>query len=164
MSKSKFTLSVFFMFLFAFAAFGQNQFDTDEPNRPQERRGEIISRVLGLSPEQQLQIRELNKSNRDNIRNAQENLRNAKAELDRAIYADNYDETDLQNKLKAVVEAQAEITKLRATNELAVRKLLTPEQVVKFRNLRQRFAEQREQRQIRRQQRPNRRQNRMRRN
>ena len=164
MLTTKFISSILLLLLFAAAAFSQIDPGNDD-DAPPVRRGEIIARVLGLTPEQSTEIRNLNRSGREKIRNAQENLRTARSELDQAIYADTYDEIIVQNKIKAVADAQAEIVKLRTENEVAVRRLLTPEQVVKFRDLRQRFADQRENRQRRRQQqRPNRRQNPLRRN
>ncbi|MBK6721879.1 MAG: hypothetical protein IPG58_00925 [Acidobacteria bacterium] len=35
--------------------------------------------------------------------------------------------------------AQAEVYKVRFTSELAIRRILTPEQLVRFRNMRERF-------------------------
>jgi hypothetical protein len=42
--------------------------------------------------------------------------------------------------LKELQLAQAEAAKLRYLNELGLRKILTPEQLARFRELRQRFA------------------------
>jgi len=75
---------------------------------------------------------------------AQRRVREATRNLDRAIYADALNENEITARLKDLQNAQAEIAKLRSSNELEVRKILTPEQLVKFRELRQRFAEVRE--------------------
>ena len=64
--------------------------------------------------------------------------------LDQAIYADAVNESEIQNRLKELQAAQAEIARIRAMSELEVRKILTPEQLVKFRDLRRLFAEKRE--------------------
>ena len=67
-------------------------------------------------------------------------VRNANRALDEAIYADNLDEAAFQANLKEVQLAQADAAKLRYLNELGLRKILTPEQLARFRELRQRFA------------------------
>jgi Spy/CpxP family protein refolding chaperone len=63
--------------------------------------------------------------------------------LDMAIYADNVTDAEFQNRLKEFQSAEAELARLRFESELAVRKVLTPEQLVKFRDLRRQFAEMR---------------------
>jgi Spy/CpxP family protein refolding chaperone len=64
--------------------------------------------------------------------------------LDQAIYADAINESEIEARFKELQTAQADIARLRATGELEVRKILTAEQLVKFRDLRRRFAEMRE--------------------
>jgi len=75
---------------------------------------------------------------------AQRRMREANRELDMAIYADTVSESLVNTKLKAFQDAQAEITRLRFGNELAIRKILTQEQLVRFREMRRRFAEMRD--------------------
>ena len=109
-------------------------------NLNQQKRPSLLAE-LNLSPDQVQQIRRINRENQPLLREAQTRLREAKSALDQAIYADNSDETEVRAKLKSVHAAQAEVVKLRSTTEFAVRKVLTPEQLVKFRELRQRFTE-----------------------
>jgi Spy/CpxP family protein refolding chaperone len=68
-------------------------------------------------------------------------LREANLALDAAIYADSVDEEVFEARLKDQQLAQAEVARLRFTSELAVRKILTPDQLTRFRDLRQRFAD-----------------------
>ena len=75
---------------------------------------------------------------------AQERLHDANKALDEAIYADTLNEQDMQAKMKEAQLAQAEVVKIRFMNELEVRKILTPEQLVKFRELREKFERMRE--------------------
>ncbi|MDQ3129970.1 MAG: periplasmic heavy metal sensor [Acidobacteriota bacterium] len=103
-----------------------------------------LLRELGLTREQMQQIKQLNIGRRPAMMNAQQRQREATRNLDRAIYADSLNETEIAARLKELQSAQAEIAKLRSLNELEVRKILTPEQLVKFREVRQRFAEMRE--------------------
>lgn len=96
---------------------------------------------LELSQEQIRQIRRINREKQPLLREAQQQLGEAKRNLDQAIYADTVDESDVQSKLKEVQIAQAEVFKLRSTTEFAVRKILTNGQLVKFREVRQRFMQ-----------------------
>ena len=96
---------------------------------------------LGLTPDQVRQIRRANQERRPSMMEAQRKMREANRNLDLAIYGDNISDADFQTRLKEFSTAQAELQRLRFEGELAVRKILTPEQLVKFRELRRRFAE-----------------------
>jgi Spy/CpxP family protein refolding chaperone len=85
---------------------------------------------------------------------AQIRLRAANRALDAAIYADQVSDSDVEARIAEAQAAQAEVAKLRSMNEYAVRKVLTPEQLVHFRELRRKFEEMRKEMQP---QRPNRR-------
>ncbi len=100
-----------------------------------------LLRELGLSREQIRQIRRINAERKPLEMEAAKRFQAAKADLDAAIYAENVNDDEVQIRLKAFQTAQAELFRLRFTNELAVRKLLTPEQLIAFRQLRQRFEE-----------------------
>lgn len=114
--------------------------DVPQQDFNQSRRPNLLAE-LDLSPNQIQQIRRINREIQPLMREAQQTLRGAKRSLDQAIYADNANETEVQNRLKNVQNAQVEIIKIRSTTEFAVRKVLTPEQLVKFREVRQRFME-----------------------
>jgi len=107
-------------------------------------RANILRRELKLSPEQMMMIRKINTESRPQMREAQQRVWLARKELDAAVYADELDEETLRMKVRAVIEAEAEVTRIRAMSEVAVRKVLTPEQLERFRRLRQRFARQAE--------------------
>jgi len=96
---------------------------------------------LELSPEQIRQIRRINRERQPLLREAQQRLGEAKRNLDQVIYADTVDESDVQARLREVQTAQAEVFRIRSTTELAVRKILNPGQLVKFREVRQRFMQ-----------------------
>lgn len=127
------------------ADFQKQQFD--EPRRPQ------LLRELGLKPEQIRQIKIINDENREKMREANFHLREARKNLDAAIYADNTNETLIETKLREFQNAQAEVAKIRTLTELAIRKTLTPDQLVRFRDIRQEFEEFRQNRREFRQQR-----------
>jgi len=122
---------------------GQNESAlTDAPvqNFNKKPRPNLLAE-LELSQEQIRQIRRINRENQPLLREAQQRLGEARRNLDQAIYADTLDEYDVRAKLKAVQIAQAEVFTLRSTTEFAVRKILTSGQLIKFREVRQRFMQ-----------------------
>lgn len=129
---------------FAFAALGQDGPPPERDGRGNNDRRPDLLAQLGLSPEQVKQFRRLNMRHRPLIKEAQERLGDANRELDMAIYADNVLEEDVRAKLRAFHEAQAEVNRLRFVHELNIRKLLTLEQLVRFRDMRRRFVESRQ--------------------
>lgn len=94
---------------------------------------------IGLTRDQFRQLRMLNQRHRPIMMAAQKRLRDATIALDQAIYADTLVEGEFETKLKEQQLAQAEVIRVRSMGELAIRKILTPEQLVKFRELRQQF-------------------------
>ena len=107
----------------------------------QDARGNML-REIGLSPDQVRAIRKLNMNRKPLMEAAQQRLRNANRLLDEAIYADEVIDADVQARLKEAQVAQAEVFKIRSTSELAIRRVLTPDQLMRFRELRRRFEEQ----------------------
>lgn len=109
-------------------------------NQPMDVRGNVL-RQLDLSREQIQQIRRVNMERKPVMDEAQKRFREANRALDEAIYADQVNDSDVQTRLKEVQTAQAEVAKIRFTSELAIRRILTPEQLVRFRDLRARFEQ-----------------------
>lgn len=140
-------LKILFTVLFVFFCFGiiqaQERFDDDNPppNQPPPRPN--LLRELGLTPEQIQEIRSINQANRQSLKSAQEKVAETRRILDQAIYAENPDESTVKQKLREFQDAQAEIARIRAFTEFSIRKILTPEQLVRFRQLRQRFEQMR---------------------
>ncbi len=99
---------------------------------------------LGLTQDQIKQIRQINQAKKPQMRAAQDRLREANRTLDQAIYADVANDVEIQARLKDVQTAHAEVIKIRSLTELAVRKILSPDQLAKFREVREKFAEQKE--------------------
>jgi Spy/CpxP family protein refolding chaperone len=86
----------------------------------------------------------MNQERRPAMMQAQRRMREANRDLDMAIYRDSVNDEEFQARLKEFQSAQSELARLRFESELSVRKILTPEQLVRFRELRRRFAEARE--------------------
>jgi Spy/CpxP family protein refolding chaperone len=124
-------------------AFGQDTPPPDAP-KPQADAGRREGRAnlwqtLGLSPEQIQQIRSINQERRPRIETAVRAVREANRHLDEAIYADTVDEAEVNARLRDLQTAQAQLAQLRLASELAIRQVLTPEQIARFRELRQQF-------------------------
>ena len=122
---------------------GQPPGDGPRDEHPDERRPNLLAE-LGLSREQIHQIRLVNQERRPMMIEAQRRMRVANRELDSAIYRDAVSDDEFQVRLKEVQAAQADLARLRFESELSVRKILTPDQLVRFRELRRKFAEARE--------------------
>ncbi len=142
---------LFFLFLAVLAAAASGAYSQDGPpagggsqdERFDERRPNLLAE-LGLSREQIQQIRRMNQERRPAMMQAQRRMQETNRALDLAIYRDSVRDEEFQTRLKDVQSAQAELARLRFESELSVRKVLTPEQLVRFRELRRRFAEARE--------------------
>jgi Spy/CpxP family protein refolding chaperone len=87
-----------------------------------------------------IEVRRVNQSRKAQMDAAQGRLRDANQALDEAIYADNFDQAAFDSRLKEVQAAQADLVRLRFTNEMNIRKILTPDQLARFRELRRQFA------------------------
>lgn len=108
-------------------------------NAPAADNKTTLLRHLGLSREQIQQIRRINTERKPQMDAAQQRLREATSQLDDAIYADSVTEGEFQERLKNVQLAQSEVSKIRFSTEFAIRRVLTPEQLGKFRVLHDRF-------------------------
>jgi Spy/CpxP family protein refolding chaperone len=113
---------------------------------------------LGLSQDQVRQIRIMNRDRKPKMDAAQRRLREAEHALSLAIYGDAVDDQEVEARLKEFQQAQAGVASIRFRSELELRKILTPDQLTKFRAMRARMAQTRrdaqERRQLRRGERP----------
>lgn len=147
------------LMILATAATAQNDVtnDFDRPaDNDQPPRQERLAEFLGLSAEQIAQIQMIRREQAPLMRDARIRQREARSKLDEVIYADQFDEMTVQLHLRQFLEAQAEVTRLRLMNELTLRRILTPEQLVKFRNVRERMKKRAQRQQNRRNLRRNR--------
>lgn len=96
-------------------------------------------RQLGLTRQQLQLIRRLNQDRKPLMDAAQMRLRQANRALDEAIYSDNASDEQFQARLKDFQAAQAEVARLRFAHEFGVRRVLSPDQLMRFRQMRQRF-------------------------
>ena len=110
--------------------------------QPGEQRPNLFME-LGLTPEQVQALRRINADRKPAEMSARRRFQDANRALNMAIYGDAVDEAEFQARLSDFQAAQAELARIKFTNELAIRRLLTPVQLQRFRELRRRFAEER---------------------
>ncbi len=102
-----------------------------------------IFEELGLTREQIQQIRRINQTRKPIMQEAQQRWRMANRNLDLAVYADNSTDEEVKELTKTAQQAQSELLRERILTEYLIRKVLTPEQLVKFRNLREQLLQRR---------------------
>jgi Spy/CpxP family protein refolding chaperone len=98
--------------------------------------GNDLMRRLNLTAEQRERLREIRVQSESDARELTRRVRLARRALDEAIYADGLDESAVEQRARSLTDAQAELLRLRMTTELKVRRVLTPEQLRTFRQLR----------------------------
>ena len=97
---------------------------------------------LNLSAEQVAQMRQIREQSVPQAQALTRRLNQARRALDEAIYADALDEALVDQRARELGEAQAAVIRNRAQTELRVRRVLTPEQLQTFRDLRFRARQQ----------------------
>ncbi|MFT3745314.1 MAG: hypothetical protein QM785_13600 [Pyrinomonadaceae bacterium] len=130
--RSFFLLALAFGSVTAIAA--QETMPTPAPavEKPVDFRTNAL-RQLGLTRDQLQRIRVMNQERKPLMDAAQVRLRQANRALDEAIYSDTATESDFQARLKEFQLAQGEVARIRYLNEFGVRRILTPEQLTRFR-------------------------------
>ena len=123
----------------AFVAHAQEEDGDPHARRPGARR-EVgaagLLRVLNLTPEQRAQIKAIRRETEPQGRLLGARLRQARRALDEAIYSDNPVERIVEERVREVSAAQAAVMRLRTFTELKIRRVLSPEQLNAFRQLR----------------------------
>lgn len=146
----RFVLLLLIAIIFVPITFSQDSSETTYENieqRPQQVRNQSnvnrLRRSLGLTQQQVQKIRELNQASRPQMQAANRKLREANRDLDLAIYADVLNQDLIAEKLSNFQKAQTELSSLRFKAELDIRMILTTEQLVTFRAMREKANERR---------------------
>lgn len=129
-----------------------------QPDSQQRPSGDDPIRELNLSPEQRERIRAIRQQLQDERAVINQRLRETNQALTEALDADNPDESLVEQRLRDFAAAQAAAMRMRVLSEVRIRRVLTPEQLITLRILRQnagsvRRERQRENMEMRRQQR-----------
>lgn len=143
----KISLKLLLLLAFIFAAWTVTtaQPPDDKPPRENGAQGKEVNLLLelSLSPDQVKRLREMNRDRKPRMDAAQARMREANRALDQAVYSDSLDEGEVATRLKEYQDAQAAVAEIRFNSEVSLRRILTPEQLVRFRELRARVAENR---------------------
>ena len=103
-------------------------------------------RQLNLTAEQVEKVRAIREQNKDERFLINQRVRQAQRALDDVIDADNPSEALIEQRARELGEAQAAATRMRAITEARIRRVMTPEQLLKLRMLRRMALNLREQR------------------
>lgn len=118
-----------------------------QPDSQQRPTGVDPVRELNLSPEQRERIRAIREQLHGERAAINQRLRETNRALEEALDADNPDESVVEQRLRDAAAAQAAATRLRVLSEVRIRRLLTPEQLITLRTLRQNARDLRRERQ-----------------
>lgn len=135
--KRNYLITIIFTLLFSAAAMAQ-EFVEGPDTRPQPKRPNLL-KELDLDQSQVQQIRRIYGERGPQMKQAQMRLREANRALDDAIYDQETSDNQIQSLMKDVQSAQMDVIRLRTQTETEVRRVLTREQLIKFRDLRRQF-------------------------
>lgn len=108
-----------------------NQPTTDQtPDQPIN-----LVEELKLTNDQRAQIRTIRDETGTPLREAQQRRRRAQRALEEALYGERDDETMIQTRTRELSDAQADLARIRTGTEIRIRRILTPEQLGRFREL-----------------------------
>ena len=127
---------LFFLLIGCFVTVRAQEETPDAPLSANQAKRPGLLAQLDLTSEQVQQIRQINQQNRQEMRAANQRMRETNRNLDAAIYADSADESEIQMRVKEFNAARAEVIRIRTNIEFSVRQVLTPEQLVRFREIR----------------------------
>ncbi len=115
------------------------------PPTPEARRGpdddRQLIRALNLTPQQRSEIARIRRETEGQNRVIGQRIRRARRALEEAVYSPTIDERAVDEHSREVAAGETERVRLRAQTELRIRRLLTPEQLDVFRELRRRAAQ-----------------------
>jgi Spy/CpxP family protein refolding chaperone len=97
--------------------------------------GELMSQ-LNLTQDQVEKIRAIREEQKEERKAVNRRVQVARRALDEAIYLNDPDDATVAARAKELADAQADALRLQSLGELRIRRVLTPEQLVTFRELR----------------------------
>ena len=90
-----------------------------------------VAEKIGLSEEQRGKIKEINKANRDNSEDLRKALRDAMEKQAELLKADKIDEAAVMAEIDKAFDARKEMAKRQTRRVIAIKAVLSPEQVSK---------------------------------
>ena len=97
-----------------------------------------LMRALNLTAEQRAEIARIRRETEEQNRSIGQRIRRSRRALEEAIYSPAVDEQIVEERAREVAAGEAARVRLRAQTELRIRRLLTPQQLDVFRELRRR--------------------------
>ena len=107
----------------------------ERPRRPGRPDAAALEKELGLSADQAAQLKNLRAEGRKQAIRQRADLAIARLELEELMDAPTVDEKAVAAKVKAISDLQAATLQARTSQRLAMRRLLTPEQQAKMKQL-----------------------------
>ena len=106
----------------------------NKPLNPQQReiRRQLIE-ALGLTPEQRFKIADIHKAHEDEAITIGRRLRQARRNLDLALWNENYNEALVKQYSEELAQAQADQIRLQSRVNSEIRSAINPEQIRRFR-------------------------------
>ncbi len=91
---------------------------------------------LNLKPEQIEQMKEIRRQSAHEVQTLTQRRRQARRALDEALYSNALDDATIDQRTRELAESQAALVRLEAQTQLRIRRVLTPDQLQMFRDLR----------------------------
>lgn len=111
-------------------------FSAEEKEKKHER-GEILKKELGLSDEQLAKVKEIRKSSKSEIQENKKQFRQLKTDFKEAMKNPNSSQEELTAKFEAFQKSRDEFQRKRFAMMLKMREVMTPEQLAKFHEMKQ---------------------------
>jgi Spy/CpxP family protein refolding chaperone len=134
----------------ALAALTAADLKAQEPRRERRAGMAQLQSEIGLTDQQVAEIRRIHTEGRKAAIRREADLRIARIELEELMGATTLDEAKIAARVKAISELQSAAFKERTESRLAIRRLVTPEQYQKMRQVRQQMVRARGERSMRR--------------
>lgn len=114
---------------------------SDSARNNEELRGRDLIGPLNLTPEQREKIRAIREQTKDERAAIGQRLRETNRALQDALEVDHPDDALVEQRLHDLASAQAAQMRMRVMTEVRIRRVLTPEQQARLRNMRIRAGE-----------------------
>lgn len=111
-----------------------------QPNGPQPGGSDFLEQ-LRLTPEQRQKIRLIQRDSKDDRAAIALHLRQSNRALEDALDAETLDDTVIEQRMQAVAAAQAAQLRMRIQTEVKIRRVLNPEQLAVWHELRLKAAD-----------------------
>jgi len=120
----------------AWAVAGTGTESGDGAGEGKARRLERLRTEVGLSDEQIAELQKMRSENRDRMMRQRTEMRIARQQLQDLITAPTVDTAAIEAQTKRLTDLEAAMTQARVNQQLALRQVLSPEQLEKLRALR----------------------------